>query len=141
MMGNVVNLFLKPARKQPMLPVADVSAVEGGGLTGDVSFGSSKRQVLMVESEVLGRHALLPGSVRENITTSGIRLSGVPAGTRLRLGETVLEVTGDCTPCSFMDTLRPGLQERIAGERGLVARVITSGTIKIGDPITIEDRS
>jgi len=40
-----------------------------------------------------------------------------------------------------MDTLRPGLQERIAGERGLVARVITSGTIRVGDLITIEDRS
>ena len=139
MMGNVVNLFLKPGRKQPMLPVADVIAIEGEGLKGDASFGRSMRQILMVESEVLDRYALLPGSVRENITTRGVRLRELSAGTRLRLGEALLEVIGDCTPCSFLDSLRPGLQERINGERGVLARVITNGTIRVGDSITLVD--
>jgi MOSC domain-containing protein YiiM len=88
--------------------------------------------------EILERFGLLPCAVRENITTRGIRLTGLDIGTRLRLGETMLEITGDCTPCSFMDTLRRGLQDQIAGERGLLARVITSGGIRVGDSIEIE---
>ncbi|HLC02709.1 MAG TPA: MOSC domain-containing protein [Anaerolineales bacterium] len=136
-MGNVINLFLKTAHQQPMWAVGDVKAVEGEGLEGDVSFGRSNRQVLLMESEVLGTYGLLPGSVRENITTRGIKLSGIEVGTRLQLGETHLEITGDCTPCSFLDSLRPGLQDQIAGERGLLARVITSGTIRVGDSVNV----
>jgi len=66
-------------------------------------------------------------------------LSLIWDSTRLRLGEALLEVIGDCTPCSFLDSLRPGLQERINGERGVLARVITNGTIRVGDSITLVD--
>jgi len=137
-LGTVVTLFLKTAHHQPMTPVENVTAIEARGLEGDLSFGRSTRQVLLIEMEILERFGLLPGAVRENITTRGIRLSGLDPGTRLRLGETMLEITGDCTPCSFMDTLRPGLQDRIAGERGLLARVIAGGGIRVGDSIDIE---
>jgi MOSC domain-containing protein YiiM len=135
--GRVLNLFLKTAHKQPMTPVNQVIAVEEGGLEGDVSFGRSKRQVLLIEEEILGRYGLIPGAVRENITTAGIGLSGLGVGTRLRLGETLLEITGDCEPCSFIDSLRPGLQDEIVGERGLLARVIRGGAIRVGDGVHI----
>jgi MOSC domain-containing protein YiiM len=136
-LGRITNLFLKPGHRQPMRPVEDVSAVEARGLQGDASFGRSRRQVLLIETEVLDRYGLNPGEARENITTQGIELSGLAAGTRLRLGETLLEITGDCTPCSFMDSLRSGLQKEIAGQRGLLARVITGGAIHVGDRIDI----
>jgi MOSC domain-containing protein YiiM len=136
-LGKVVSLFLKTAHQQPMKPVDGVKAIGAKGLQGDVSFGRSKRQVLLMEDEVLGRYGLSPGAVRENITTSGIRLTGLETGTLLSLGQTLLEITGDCTPCSFIDTLQPGLQEEIAGERGLLARVITGGAIRVGDTVEI----
>jgi MOSC domain-containing protein YiiM len=136
-LGKVISLFLKTAHQQPMMPVEDVQAVDAKGLQGDVSFGRSQRQILLMEAEVLGRYGLVPGAVRENITTSGIKLTGLGTGSRLSLGESVLEITGDCTPCWFMDTLRPGLQDEIAGERGLLARVITGGAIRVGDNVDI----
>lgn len=136
-MGKVVSLFLKTAHQQPMTPVKDVEAVEAKGLQGDVSYGRSQRQILLMENEVLERYGLIPGAVRENITTNGLRLAGIEIGTRLNLGETQLEITGDCTPCSFIDTLRPGLQDEIEGERGLLAKVIAGGAIRLGDNIEI----
>lgn len=136
-MGRVANLFLKTAHQQPMTAVRDVRAVEAKGLEGDVSFGRSKRQVLLIEAEVLDRYGLIPGAVRENITTSGMTLKGLDTGTRLRLGETTLEITGDCSPCSFIDSLRPGLQDQIAGERGLMARVVAGGAIRVGDVVNL----
>jgi MOSC domain-containing protein YiiM len=137
-LGKVINLFLKTAHQQPMTPVDSVKAIEARGLEGDLSFGRSRRQILLMELEILDRFGLFPGAVRENITTRGIRLIGLGPGTRLRLGETTLEITGDCTPCSFIDTLRPGLQEEITGERGMLARVIAGGSIRVGDNIHIE---
>lgn len=136
-MGTVVNLFLKTAHRQPMTPVENVTAVEARGLEGDLSFGRSTRQVLLIELETLERFGLQPGAVRENITTRGVRLGGLDPGTHLRLGDTLLEITGDCTPCSFIDGLRPGLQEQIVGQRGLLARVVTGGGICVGDNVDV----
>jgi MOSC domain-containing protein YiiM len=136
-LGKVANLFLKTAHRRPMTPVDHVSAIEARGLEGDISFDRSQRQVLLIETDVLGRYGLHPGAVRENVTTSGIKLTGLSCGTRLQLGETLLEITGDCTPCSFMDSLRPGLRDEIEGERGLLARVVKGGAIRVGDRVSI----
>ena len=40
------------------------------GLSGDVSYGRKKRQVLFIEKETLDEFGLSPGQVRENVTTS-----------------------------------------------------------------------
>jgi MOSC domain-containing protein YiiM len=49
----------------------------------------------------------------------------------------VLEITKDCAPCPFIDTLRPGLQARITGRRGMLARVLATGTVRRGDLIAL----
>jgi MOSC domain-containing protein YiiM len=118
-----------------MLEVAEALAVEGKGLEGDVSFGRTTRQVLIMEAETLERFGIDPGSARENLLVRGLRVTGLPVGGRLTVGETLLEITGDCTPCSFMDDLRPGLQEAIRGERGVLARVVSGGRIRVGDTV------
>ena len=38
-----------------------------------------------------------------------------------------------------MDEIRPGLQERLEKQRGMLATVIQGGTIKIGDEINLVD--
>ena len=50
----------------------------------------------------------------------------------------VLEITGDCEPCSRMDELRSGLKNAIDGRRGMLAYVKSGGTISSGDSITVE---
>jgi MOSC domain-containing protein YiiM len=61
----------------------------------------------------------------------------LPSGQRLHIGEAVLELTYACDPCERMDELRPGLRAAVDGRRGMLARVITSGIIRPGDPITL----
>lgn len=118
-----------------MVPVQECTVVSGKGLVGDVSFGRSDRQLLLIDLETLRNFDLQPGDVRENLTISGTSLSGVR---RLRIGEALLEITGDCAPCAFLDQLRPGLREQIRGQRGALARVLNGGQIRIGDPNSIE---
>lgn len=138
MSSQVTHLFIKPARGQPMQPRRSVEAVAGKGIAGDASFGTTRRQVLVIDAETLAGFQLLPGNVRENIVTRGLTLRGVPAGSRLQIADVVLEITGDCTPCDYMEELRPGLRREIAGQRGLLARVVEGGTISVGAGVRLE---
>lgn len=138
MLGHVLRLFIKPGHGLPMRGVESVSAIAGQGLEGDASFGLSRRQVLIVDQTTLTEFNLQPGQTRENIVLAGMSLTGLEVGTRLRMGEAVLEVTGGGTTCGLMDSIRPGLRDAIRGRRGLLARVHQSGTIRVADTVTIE---
>ena len=140
--ATVAGLWICPGPRQPMMPMESARAVENLGLEGDRhAKADSQRQVLLMEAETLEKLDLGMGDVKENITTRGIALMSLPLGTRLRVGEAVLEITGECHPCSRMEDLRPGLLQEIGGQRGMLARVAQSGVIKMGDVITIETPS
>jgi MOSC domain-containing protein YiiM len=94
-----------------------------------------KRQVLLVDYETLQAMELNPGIIRENITTEGLAVNSLKSGERLRLGESLLEVSMVCTPCDQMERLRPGLRREIRGRRGMLCRVLEGGTVRAGDRI------
>lgn len=135
MASHIDTLFLKPAHGDPMSRVPSVVAVEGKGLEGDASFGRKRRQILLVEGETLDSFGLTPGDVRENIVVREFSLGGLAHGAIVRAGEVLLEITGDCDPCDRMDGLRPGLQASIRGRRGILAKAISGGMIRVGDSI------
>ena len=136
--GRVSHLFVKPRHGAPMEGRPALHAVADQGLRGDAAFGTSRRQVLIIDSETLADFELAPGMVRENITVSGLSLQGLRRGTRLHFGETVLEITGDCTPCDYLDSLRLGLKQALNGRRGLLARVARGGQLEVGAPVRID---
>lgn len=137
MAGKLLHIHLKPGHGQPMLPVEAARAVEGKGLEGDHAFGRRSRQVLLIEAETLVHFGLTPGDVRENLTLGGIQLAGLPAGRTLEIGEVRLEIRGDCEPCSQMDALRPGLQQALRGQRGMLANVTRGGWMRVGDAVRL----
>jgi MOSC domain-containing protein YiiM len=135
-MANVLHLFRAPQRRLPMEEIAEGRAVENSGLEGCAHARTdSPRQVLLVDSETLERMELQPGIIRENITTRGINVNGLPAGQRLRIGDAELEVSLPCSPCDLLEKIRPGLRRELRGRRGMLCRVIAGGTIRRGDPI------
>lgn len=140
MTGRVARLYIKAGHGQPMIEVPMIMAVAGKGLEGDAAFGRERRQVLLVGESSLEAFGLHPGDVRENVTVSGMVLDDLPAGSRLKVGEALLEVTGDCEPCEQIEALRPGLREAIRGRRGMLARVQLGGPIRLGDPVLMVDR-
>src|SRR5437899_12880606 len=135
-MGRVQNLFRAPKKRLPMEELAEVQAVADAGFEG-CAHGrpASKRQILLVDRETLDAMNLQPGIIRENITTDGLNVNGLPVGQRLRVGAAVLEVSAACTPCDQMEKVRPGLRREIYGRRGMLCRVIKGGEIRVGDPI------
>lgn len=133
--GKVVNLFIKQSHGQPMHQVDNLQTIANEGIIGDVSYGRTKRQILIVEREILKRFNVNPGDLRENLIVSGMRLSDIQSGSILRVGDTLLEITSDCKPCDMLNNLHPGMRDEIDGDRGILARVLEEGTIRVGDPV------
>jgi len=42
-----------------------------------------------------------------------------------------------CDPCHRMDELRDGLRAELQGKRGMLARVVESGEVAVGDDVTL----
>jgi MOSC domain-containing protein YiiM len=135
--ATVVHLQLKPIEGAPMKPVSSVEAIAQHGLRDDANAGRTKRQILIIERELLDEFQLPVGDVRENLTVQGIQLAGRPPGTRMRVGQSLLEVTLDCAPCQFIEDKRPGLRAAMEGKRGTLFKVIEGGEIKLGDKIEV----
>jgi len=122
-----------------MTPVQSLETLTGVGIKGDMhAIENSIRQILLVEQETLAALHLRPGIVKENITTLGIALMTLKRRQKLRIGNTLLQITRECEPCSRMEEIRPGLQELLRGRRGMLARVLQGGTVNVGEAIQLE---
>ena len=88
-----------------------------------------------MDVKTLEEFDLVPGRVKENITTRGIQLEELSMGQRIRIGEALLEITKECEPCHQMDAIRQGLQQALRGRRGILCRVVESGKIRREDTI------
>jgi MOSC domain-containing protein YiiM len=117
----------------------DEAAFDLEGILGDDHRAAgSIRQVLLEDAETLDALALDPGLVKENVTLHGIGVNELPPGTRLQLGEVTLELTKECAPCDRMEEIRTGLKAELVGRRGVYARVVTPGRVRVGDPVSTE---
>jgi len=135
-MATVRHLFRAPRRRLPMQEVAEARLVAEFGLEGCAhARRDNKRQVLLIDYESLDAMQLEPGIIRENITTEGIAINAMPIGQRLRIGESLLEVSAVCTPCDQLEKIRPSLRREIRGRRGMLCRVLESGVVRTGDRI------
>ena len=87
---------------------------------------------------MLGIELVDPQAVRRNIVVRGINLLALK-DKRFSVGDTMLESTGLCHPCSRMEvTLGPGGYNALRGHGGITARVVRAGIIGIGDAVGIE---
>ena len=139
-MATVVGLFVSPARKSGRSePRERVLAVENKGLDGCAHANPPRREVLLASKAHLDIVEVPPGAIRENVTVEGADVQTWPVGQRVRIGGALLEITMVCDPCQRMDDLRPGLRAELDDRRGMLAHVVESGEIALGDPIELFD--
>ena len=137
--GTITNLHIARVKGTPSDPVQKATAISGLGLEGDRSaYEGNTRQVLFVDKEILDGAGLEPGQVKENITVTGLNVAQVQPGQVFTIGDVTLEAVGDCEPCGKMDAIRLGLKDQIQGKRGMLAKVINGGGIKVGDSVRVE---
>jgi len=141
--GKVTWIGVRPERRADMLIVDAVEAKTQFGLTGDRYAGrSGNRQVTIIQSEHLAviasnlnRDTVDPDLLRRNLCVSGINLLALK-DKQFQIGEAILEYTGLCHPCSFMEeTFGAGGYNAVRGHGGITARVLQAGIIRLNDDV------
>jgi MOSC domain-containing protein YiiM len=143
MKGKVIAVNISHAKGQRKTPIGIAWLEEDFGLRDDAHAGDEKRQVSLLAQESIEKMRakgldVKAGDFAENITTEGIDLTRLSIGSRLSVGRDVLvelsqlgKVCHD--PCSIF--YQAG--ECIMPTEGVFARILKSGWVKVGDPITI----
>jgi MOSC domain-containing protein YiiM len=142
--GRLAWIGLRPARRAPVLAQESVILTTARGIEGDHydTRRDGPRQVTLIAMEdlaaitaFLGLAEVGPELVRRNLVTTGINLLALK-DRRFRVGAALLEGTGDCAPCGFMEeNLGPGGYNAVRGHGGITARVVEGGEIRIGDVV------
>lgn len=137
---------VRPARKAVLISLSSAELIAGCGIRGDhyETRHNGARQVTLIAGEdiaaissFMGQETIAPGLLRRNFVTRGINLAAMK-GRCLRIGGTVLEVSGDCAPCSRMEeNLGVGGYNAVRGRGGVTARILIGGTVSIGDAVTV----
>jgi len=137
-MASVAGLFVSPERGTGRSAARErVLALKGLGIEGCAHANPPRREVLLASKEHLDAVGVAPGAIRENVTVEGADVHDWPIGQRVRVGETVLEITMVCEPCHRMDELREGLRAELDGRRGMLAHVVEGGEIALGDAVEL----
>ena len=137
--GKIVDIRLNIASREPMSVVDRAEVKAGEGLVGDRhAKRKSSRQILLMDRAIMDALEVEPGQLRENMTIEGLSLFGLEKGQKLRVGDSLEFQIGElCDPCENMNHIRPGLREKIEGQRGLFVTPLGSGEVKLGDEVTV----
>ena len=115
----------------------------GHGIVGDAHAGNWHRQISLLAEESVDKMRALgltlqPGDFAENILTRGLELKSLPIGTRLRVGETLLEVTQIGKKCHNDCEIKKLTGSCVMPTEGIFAIVLPEGELFPGDTVTVE---
>ena len=167
-MSSVIAVSLRAGHHFSKAPSLSIRLLTGLGVAGDAHLGETVkhrsrvrkdptqpnlRQVHLIHAELFEElrakgFDVQPGDLGENVTTSGLDLLALPAGTRLHLGTTaVVEVTGLRNPCIQIDTFQKGLMAatldkdangNLVRKAGVMSIVLADGDVRPKDAVRVE---
>jgi MOSC domain-containing protein YiiM len=138
-MATISGVWTSPGRKSGQSVGHERRrAIAGEGLEGCAHANPPMREVLFVSAAHLDSVDVEPGAIRENLTVEGADVQQWPIGQRVKVGgEAVFEITMVCDPCHRMDELREGLRAELDNKRGMLAKIVESGEVAVGDPVEL----
>jgi len=139
-MAEVVAVCISEKKGERKKPVAEVALQVDHGIVGDAHAGNWHRQVSLLAQESIDKMRALgldvtTGDFAENITTRGIDLVSLPIGSRLKIGQTLLEVTQIGKECHARCAIFYQAGDCVMPKEGIFAKVLAAGTIRAGDVI------
>lgn len=141
-MAKVLAVCISEKKGTVKHPVSEIEVKIDHGIVGDAHAGNWHRQVsLLADESVEKMREKFPnipiGAFAENILTSGICLYELPVGTKLKVGETLLEVTQIGKECHADCAIRKQVGDCVMPREGIFTKVLKEGVIKPSDEIEI----
>lgn len=141
--GKVLKLFISTASD---LKRGDKSviAVNELGVLGDKFYGKDAQRSILIASidsyNLVKEYDIeMPfGYLGENLLIDYNPYS-LPMGTKLKIGNTILEISQNCTICNHLSVIDKRIPKLLKNDRGIFAKVVNSGEIKIDDSIYLSN--
>jgi cyclic pyranopterin phosphate synthase len=141
--ARVLSVNISERTGTVKLPVA-FAELRPGGVVGDAHFGlSDVKQVSLLADESANKMrdlglSLEAGAFAENITTVGVKLADLPVGARMRIGESLHEVSQIGKECHEGCAIKRRTGTCVMPTEGIFTRVIEGGLIRPGDAIEVQ---
>lgn len=141
MIARVISINISGRKGIKKKPVHEAILKENYGIEGDAHASFQwHRQISLLAVESIQKMkekglSLNYGDFAENITTEGIDLSSIQLGTKLKIGEVIIEITQHGKKCHSKCEIFNVVGDCIMPREGVFARVLKGGKIKIGDEI------
>lgn len=142
-MAKVLAVCISEKRgtKKSEVPFIDIK--KDYGIIGDAHAGNWHRQISLLACESIDKMRnlgieLAYGDFAENIVTQGIVLNRLPVGTRLSVGDAVLEITQIGKTCHTDCEIKRRVGKCVMPSEGVFAKVIKEARIMPGDMIIVE---
>jgi len=141
---TVLSINVSQRKGEQKTPVQEAELRAGHGIFGDAHAGDWHRQVsLLADEDVQSMRGhgveIGCGDFAENITTQGVDLAALPVGTRLHLGEAVMEVTQIGKECHHDCAVYRAVGDCVMPRRGIFARVLKGGRISGASECYVEE--
>ncbi len=141
--AKLAGIYCGAEKGADKVAVARAELSAGHGLQGDYHAGTHpQRHVSLFAQEVLQAlqdegFNVTPGALSANLFTENLPLDALLPGTRVRVGDAVLEIVQVRKPCHSITRLSHRLPKRLYGQCGQLASVLVSGAIQTGMAIEI----
>ena len=155
---TVVSIQIAEEDGATLRSVQEAELVAGKGIVGDRYFHKDDKEpgqeVTLVEAEQIERFnaetglSIDPSDTRRNITVRGVPLNDL-VGVEFAVGEAVVRGVELCPPCGYVaktiitkfsitDITAPQIVAGLKDRAGLLVRIVTGGTVRVGDAVRSE---
>jgi MOSC domain-containing protein YiiM len=142
MSGRLIGIARAAHLRSPMQELGTAQISVANGIEGDARGMKPRRQVTVLfregwEAACREIDSQLPWTTRRaNLYVEGVRFPR-EAGWRLRIGDVVLEVTQETSPCELMERAHAGLRNAMTPDwrGGVCCSVVHGGEIQLGSAV------
>ncbi len=140
MSGKIIAVCTSANKGERKTNVGRAELLPGQGLAGDAHAGFAHRQVSLLAIESIDKMRAKgldvgPGDFAENLTTEGIDLVSLPVGTRLKIGDALLEVSQIGKECHTRCAIYYQAGDCVMPKEGIFAVVLAGGPVAVGDTL------
>lgn len=144
-MGKIVAICISEKKGTQKREIEEAKLIENFGIFGDAHGGNWHRQVSFLDKKEIDEFNLKGGDVRygdfgENIVLEGINLKKISIGSKLRIGDCIIEITQKGKMCHHHCQVYHRVGDCIMPREGVFGIVKKGGEIRKGDIVEIKDK-
>ncbi|RRS30158.1 MAG: hypothetical protein P794_08265 [Epsilonproteobacteria bacterium (ex Lamellibrachia satsuma)] len=139
--GKVLSLYISTKESDSPVEKSEIAA-DTKGIVGDKHYDTNIQRSVLITSiqsyELVKKQQIeIPyGILGENLLID-YNPYVLPIGARLHIGNIILEITQPCTLCEHLSCIDHKLPKLLKNDRGIFAKTIQPGEIKVGDEISL----